>query len=285
MVRSKDIQTKAQILYRLATSQGRALPNFIIIGVEKGGTTSLFHYLTRHPNIVAPVHKEPHYFSLRYNRGIHQLAWYRANFPLQAELNTPAPENGQARQTFEASTSYVVFPQSASRIKALLPTVRLIVLLRNPIDRAHSNYAHQVRLGAETLTFEQALDREMDSGRGAAEAERVRSDPDYDSRFYYKSCYCQRGIYADQLPIWLETFPADRLLILRSEDLHETPAKIYTQVLDYLGLPAWQPDQFFPYNRSRRATMAPETRARLSDFFQPHNQRLYHLLNRDFQWS
>ena len=97
--------------------------------------------------------------------------------------------------------------------------------------------------------------------------------------------YLAMGIYVDQLKVWMEAFSRDQFLILRSEDLYRDPARMYRQALDFLGLPAWEPDKFLPYNQISTSPIDSVTRDALVDLFVPHNQCLYEYLGRDFGWK
>ena len=119
-------------------------PNFLIIGAQRCGTTSLYNYLIQHPQIVPSSKKEVHFFDLNFHLG---QSWYEKHFP----------EVSDNILTGEASPYYIFHPLCPKRIFDYDPSVKLIVILRNPIDRAYSHYRHIVRLGHEPLKFEDAL--------------------------------------------------------------------------------------------------------------------------------
>jgi hypothetical protein len=238
-------------------------PDYIIVGTQKGGTTSLHRYLTEHPQVSGGRGKEIHFFSWKYDRG---LDWYLARFP----------PDGEAKVLGEASTSYLCHPEAPARVRRVLPDVKLIVLLRNPVDRAYSQYQMNVKKGYEALTFEDAL---------AAEPQRLcdaesRSDP----HWRYAS-YTTRGLYAEQLEWWLAEFPREQLLVLKSESFFARPDEGLQQALAFLGLPAWSPASYEVHNPGSYHDMRPETRARLAAQFAPHNRQLYDLLGWNFGWD
>jgi hypothetical protein len=251
-----------------------ALPDFIIIGAQKGGTTYLYDELARHPGVVAARTKEIHFLDRYYNRG---LDWYRAFFPRNL-ANGP-----EARAlTGEASPGYLFHPWAAQRAYAVAPRARLIALLRNPVDRAYSHYQHEVRLGYEHLSFEAAIEQESD--RLGGEAERLQADPAYDGFNHRHFAYLARGVYVDQLRAWREVFPAEQILVLQSEDFQKDVSVTLRRVLQFLGLPAWEPERrrhpkLFPY-----PPMKAETRRRLQEYFAPHNQRLREYLGIEHGW-
>ncbi len=132
----------------------------------------------------------------------------------------------------EASPSYLFHPLAPERVARLMPSARLIAVLRNPVDRAFSHYQHEVALGREKLSFEEALDREDDRMRG--EIERMLEDPSYFSHAWWNYTYVARGRYAEQLERWFAAFPREQLLVLVSEELLDQPAETYARVLDFL---------------------------------------------------
>ena len=163
-----------------------------------------------------------------------------------------------------------------------MPNARLIVLVRNPIDRALSHYHHEVALGREPLTFEQALDQEEQRLRG--EVERMR-DPRYFSHAWWNYTYRSRGRYAEQLERWLKVVPRERMLIVPSDDLLEEPARTYAQVLEFLEAPQHQLEAYPRVFVREYAEMVPGTRAELRDYFAEPNRRLYELLGRELAWN
>lgn len=259
---------------RKPTSHGRALPSFLIIGAQRCGTTSLYQYLGQHPQVASPLGKELQFFSTHHRRGV---PWYRAHFPVVAP--------GSGVLTFEATPYYLFHPRAASRAAAVIPDARLIVLVRNPVDRAWSHHRHSVRLGVEGLGFEEALAREPERLRG--EEDRLLADPGYASQRHRAFSYVARGRYAEQLEVWLRHFPRDQILVVRSEDLYLEPGLTYAQVLDFLGLARWTPPEFAVFTRSGApsADMDPGTRSRLAEDFVPHNRRLSALLETDLGWD
>jgi hypothetical protein len=257
--------------YGRATASARPLPDFLIIGAQKAGTTALYAYLRRHPAITGPSWKEVSYFDRHYGRG---AAWYRGNFPNRVRA--------RGKLVGEASPSYIFHPLGPERVKALVPEARLVALVRNPVDRALSHYHHEVALGREPLRFEDALDAEEDRLRG--EEERLAADPSYFSRAWWSHAYKSRGRYAEQLERWLAVFPREQLLILPSEDLGGEPERTHTQVLDFLGAAPHRLDAYPRVYERQYEAMSPETRERLAAEFEAPNRRLYELLGRDLGW-
>lgn len=256
--------------YRVSTSSLRPMPNFIIIGSQKGGTTSLYNYLTQHPYIKAAVNKEVHYFDVHFDKGDN---WYRSRFPFC----------GQDYITGEASPSYIFHPHAPKRIAELTPSVKLIALLRNPVDRAYSHYNHNLRKKRENLAFEVAIEKEGE--RLSNKLEKMLEDDKYFNAKYFHYAYLGRGIYVDQLKNWFNFFSKEQILILSSEDFYADPAVSYSQVLEFLKLPQWELGEYKRFNGLDYQGMTVATRKQLIDYFKPHNQRLYEFLGMSFDWD
>lgn len=254
------------------------LPDFVIIGGKKCGTTFLYNLLSRHPYVAPATEKEVHYFDTRFDRGDD---WYRSHFP------APVEKEGRRVITGEASPFYLYHPHAARRAATTVPRAKLIALLRDPVARAYSDYHHKARRGHEPLTFEQAIDAEEDRLRG--EKEKMLADEAYRSRNFRAYSYLSRGVYMDQLMVWREFFDADQMLILKSEDLFEDTPGALKRVTDFLDLPAWATTDLPTTPETRNeggysARLSLATRERLRDYFEPHNQRLYEYLGTDFGW-
>lgn len=252
------------------TSGMRQLPDFIIVGAMKAGTTSLTSYLFQHPRIAPPRRKEIHYFdSPEYAHGDR---WYRAHFPVRRA----------GFVTGEASPYYFCHPHCPARAHALVPDARLIVMLRNPIDRALSHYHHQVRHGREPLPFDAAIDAEAD--RLAGELERMLEDERYYSHPFWAYSYLTRGRYAEQLERWLRFYPRERMLIIGSESFYADPERWHSATLDFLGLERVPLAAYPRHNFGEYQQMDPALRTRLDAYFRPLNQRLEELLGERFDW-
>jgi Sulfotransferase domain len=257
--------------YGWVTSPFRPLPDFLVLGAQKAGTTALYEYLRRHPQISGPSWKEVSFFDRHWARG---ESWYRGNFPNVART--------RGKHVGEASPSYVFHPLAPQRVEEVVPEARLIVLVRNPVDRALSQYNHEVALGRERLPFEEALDAEEERLRG--EQERMAADPRYFSREWWSHTYKARGRYAEQLERWLAVFPREQLLVLPSDDLGSDPARAHAQVLEFLGASPQRLDSYPRVYEREYEPMKPETRERLAAEFEEPNRRLYELLGRDLGW-
>jgi hypothetical protein len=259
--------------YRQWTSRLRGLPSALIIGAQRSGTTSLFNYLAQHPDVRQPLGKEIHYFDLHYARGIR---WYRGRFPFRHRLRGGA-------LTMDASPYYLLHPLAPERAARLLPGVKLVAILRNPIDRAFSHYQHEVRDGRETLAFPEAIEREAE--RLGDEEERLRRDPTYYSYNHHRHSYTRRGRYLEQITRWMQHYPRSRLLVIQSERLFSEPAAVCAELYEFLGLRPHRLEKYpVFYQGNYERAMAPEVRARLADYFEPHNRALYEWLGKAYDW-
>jgi Sulfotransferase domain len=260
--------------YRRLTGPLRGLPSALIIGAQRSGSTSLFNYLAQHPDVLPPLGKEIHYFDLHYARG---LRWYRGRFPFAHRLRPPAI-------TIDASPYYLAHPLAAERAHRLLPEVKLVALLRNPIERAFSHYQHEVRDGRESLSFAEAIDREAE--RLAGEEERLQRDSGYYSLEHHRYSYTRRGHYLEQLERWTRWYPRSQLLVLQSESLFRDPAATSAAVYEFLGLRPHRLEQYKPFYQGAYDRRIPaDIRQRLGTYFEPLNRDLYRWLGRELDWA
>jgi hypothetical protein len=259
--------------YRELTAPLRGLPSALIIGAQRSGTTSLFNYLAQHPDVLPPLGKEIHYFDLHYARGVR---WYRGRFPFSHRLRRAL--------TIDASPYYLAHPLAPERAAQLLPEVKLVAVLRNPVDRAFSHYQHEVRDGRESLSFAEALDREP--ARLAGEEERLRREPGYYSYNHHRYSYTRRGLYLEQLGRWVQHYPRSRLLVLQSERLFREPAAVSAALFDFLGLRPYGLKQYAAFYQGNYEQAIPaDLRARLVAYFEPYNRELYEWLGGEFDWA
>ncbi len=272
---TQDHREKPKKSRLISSPETGSLPDFLIIGAQKAGTSSLYSFLTAHPQVASAFKKELHFFDSRqFGRG---EGWYRSNFP------PPTSENGYKVITGEASPYYIYHPLAARRAAQVVPHARLIALLRNPVDRAYSDYNHRLSDGIETLGFEEAIEAEEERIKG--EKEKMLADEGYFSASHRRHSYLARGVYVDQIKEWHEHFDPDQLLVLKSEDFFKNTRKMMQLVCDFLSLPEWDAGNFGQgKNRRRYDPMSPAVREKLESYFEPHNKRLYDYLGTDFGW-
>jgi len=273
-----DAVKAAYVGTRMLNAGARPLPEFLIIGAQRCGTTSLYRYLDQHPQVIgAAPSKGVHYFDMNHERS---LRWYRAHFP-----TTRRRQRAGRAVTGEASPYYVFHPHGPDRVRAAVPNARLILMLRDPVIRAFSQYQQEYARGFEDAgTFEEALD--LEQGRLAGERERMLADPEYDSRGLQHHAYAARGEYASQLEAWRERFAPEQIHVIVAEEFFADPASAYGRVLEFLGLDMPpRPPQFKAFNARPAGGMAPETRERLAARFSEPNRRLEELLGRRLDWT
>ena len=187
------------------------LPHFLGLGTQKGGTTSLQKLLEHHPGVYLPPCKEVHYFSLHAQQ---PASWYAAHYG--------EARRGQRRG--DITPYYLFHPQAPDRIRTLLPKAKLIVLLRDPLERALSQVFHARRHGFETLEVADAL---------AAEPQRLASGDPFSVQ---KHSYVARSRYLEQLDRYEALFPSRQLLVLKSEDLFQDTAVVWERIQRFLRL-------------------------------------------------
>jgi hypothetical protein len=193
-------------------------PGFVCIGVQKGGTTTLHHLLLHHPGLLMPRKKELQYFTYNYDRG---LEWYLSQWPVACGLRG------------EITPYYIFHPHAPIRLKALCPDIKILILLRDPLERTLSQYFHSCRLGLEPLDIELALASEEQRLRGADE---YLANPGSRHESHQEHSYLSRSRYELQLKVWQHQFPAEHILILRSESLFNEPQKVWDRLQTFLGL-------------------------------------------------
>jgi hypothetical protein len=259
----------------------RVLPDYLIIGAARAGTTSLHAQIELNPDVLPSRRQEVHFFdSPRYLNG---SDYYRLYFPFRLRARWQAMRRGLRPRTGESSPYALFHPHAAERVRALLPNARLIVLLRDPVDRAHSDWAMRRRQGAEPLSFEEAVAEE--ERIAADELERLVADPTYESPRLRQYAYLARGIYADQLARWFAVFPREQLLIIQSEAYRRDVPGTLLRVWAHLGVRSVALADYPSRNRGKYKPMADATRTRLRAWFAPHDERLYALLGERYDWD
>lgn len=261
-------------IYRYATANRRVWPTFIGIGAQKAGTTALMHYLRQHPQVKRGKGRELHYFDRNYHRG---ERWYRARFPLAREVTSDMAIG-------EASPEYLLHPHAARRIAQTLPDVKLLVVLRNPTQRAISHYFMEVKRGREDLDIETAVRTEEE--RIEVERKRLEDDPSYDDTPFQRRAYKAKGRYAEQLKRYLTYFDRSQLYILESSRFYGDTRGALTDICSFLGIDA--PPQELDLSRRNvgklEKRVPPGLEQYLDDYFRPYNQELYDLLGVDYGW-
>jgi hypothetical protein len=261
------------------TARLRIPPGFVIIGAQRAATTSLYHYLTQHPCVAPPLRKEVHFFDFGYDHG---ADWYLAHFPTVVDRALHRLRKDSRYLTGEASPYYLFHPSVPERLARLLPKAKLIAMVRNPADRAISHYHRERAKGRESLPLIEAI--EAEEHRLAADVAACAADPLFRGSAHHRHSYLARGRYAEQLDRWLRHFPLEQICVVRAEDLFHDPGRTYRAILAFLDLPMWEPPSY-PRRNPGGYAVDPAIRARLIEYFTPHNRRLYDLLGRDLGWE
>jgi hypothetical protein len=272
------------VRYGERTSDQRPLPDFLVIGTKRGGTTSLWRYLIQHPLVprLFPAWntKTSHYFEENWPRG---EAWYRSHFPTVKQRAALERKHGAPPKVGEAAPLYMFHPLVASRVSRLMPRARMVVLLRDPVERAYSHWKERRTEGVEPLDFAAALAAE--ESRTAGEREKLLADPNYFSEAYDWYSYRARGRYLEHLTPWLAHFDREQLLFVASETLYREPAATYARILDFIGLPPYDLGAYDVFNDRPSKGMDDEVRAELTAYYRPHNAALAERLGLTFDWS
>ncbi len=262
---------------RQATWSNRCLPDFIIIGSQKAGTTSLYAYLSQHPQLVPSYKKEVHFFDGGLKPSVDTFMkgkpWYLAHFPLRKNINN-------SQQVFEASPLYIFNPLAPQRIANLVPNIKIIALLRNPTERAISHYFHEKRMGRELLAISAALKKEESRLKPVIEAK------DYKSEIFIHYSYKSRGLYKKQLERYFKLFSEDQILVIDSEEFFDKPDTCLKRVFEFVEVDSeFKVPDITPKNvANNKSGVASYVYDDLDSFFMPHNQKLYEMLGVNYGW-
>ena len=278
------MRRELSVQLRLLMRRDWSLPNFIIFGAQKGGTTSLYANLVRHPQVLEALRKEVHYFdwygeNAPFHYGNKNIDWYRAHFASEQQLHEAGAITG------EATPVYLSHPQIASDIRAVIPDVKLVVMVRNPVKRTYSQYQMYNRNHAEPISFETMVRKELDVLTEYGINEDLFRD--YVHLRHHKGLrlVVLRSIYVEQLRAWYREFPRENLLCIQSEDYFAKPTDVLNQVTEFLGISPWT----FGYKQelSQKGTyqpINPDIASELRDFFKPYNKALFDLIGQEYDW-
>lgn len=288
--------------FRKKTYQYRAIPDFLIVGAQKSGTTSLYYDLSAHPQLKTNLGpQEVAFFTSKYNKGI---THYRSFFPFHKK----------GYLYYQSCPYYLFHPLTPERVYYHFPNMKIIILLRNPIYRTFSHYNHQRLAGRENLSFEEALKREEERLEG--EEERLMRNPDAKSYNHRHYSYIKRSIYIYQIDRWLNYFSKSQMLILSSDEYFQEPASALSKVYDFLGIPyifpSWIRNNevssyklwsnkitniFNRHNLSKlgltrkinyrpyKHSLTEDQKTRLFEYFIPFNEMLFNRIKKNFGWN
>ena len=264
----------------VATWESRVLPQLVLAGVQRSGTTALFEALHRLSTVERPRRgKGSHYFSYNYHRG---WQWFQAQFPTRRWARRVEAGHGRPLFCFDACPYYLFHPFAVERMALALPDVKVMVMLRDPVRRAESHFHHSVNHGHETLSFEAAVAAE--ESRLAGEDDRMQEDWTYWSHSHEHHSYISKGMYAHQLERLYRHYGNDQVMVIQSEAFYRRPNQVLAQVTDWLDLPTVELDQDDDRNGHRYQPMDEAMRSRLVDLYRDPNERLYQLIGERYDW-
>ena len=247
------------------------VPRFLIVGVKKGGTTSLHRFLSRHPRVLAPMMKEIHFFGSP-ERG---MDWYLAHFPRR-------PDWEERFVSGESRVDNFTEANVPENVRELLPAARLVAVLRDPVERAISHYYHDRKIGAELRPLDVAFEEELECLSGSPE----EMESKLAAYLHTQRRYLYYGLYERHVAKWLSIFPPEQFLIVVSEELNANPERELRRVFKHIGL-KYQP--LGEYVNKLPGTYDNQSkdgiRARLVEFYKRPNERLFELLGRRLNWQ
>jgi hypothetical protein len=254
----------------------KVLPDVVIIGAAKSGSTTIYDYLNAHPQVLRSYRKEHHYFDRQRNVSSEE---YRGEFPLRATCKASNVLTGNRPLTFEATPSYLFCPLVPARMQACLPDGKFVAVLREPVARAYSHYQMNLRKGyIGNISFREAIDLERRT------LESKHDEAFYLGEEYNRQSYLGRGLYVFQLKRWFGCFPRDRFLILNATDLARDSQAAFEKLTLFLGIGPHFPGRHFRSNVGAYEPMNEEVREELACYFKPYNEELYELLQMRFEW-
>ena len=235
------------------TADFRMLPSVVVVGAQRSGTTTLFRMLEAHPHLVRPTQdKGTGSFDDNHHRG---RRWYRAHFPLRL---TGRLLGGPDAMAFECSGYYLFHPLAAERIAAELPEAHVVVLVRDPVERAMSAHRHELARGFEALPLDEALSAERQ--RLAGESDRIASDPGYRSFTHRHHAYLARGEYGSQVGRFVEAMDKDRVHVVDADAFFADPGGEFADLQRALRIPVFLPERVERWNARPGGPRLPEQR-------------------------
>jgi hypothetical protein len=264
---------------------GRVEPSFLIIGTQKGGTTSLHEYLIQHPKLIAPVKKELHFFDTK-----NTITNYLNNFPKEYFTNSIS---------FESTPRYMYYPDAGKKIFNFNPKMKFIVLLRNPVKRAFSAWNMYSQMKSDFHLQKFFKDSERNNHLEKIHSLLYENDfpsfkqwvdietgKDFDEELIEPSII-RRGYYKEQIDYYLKYFPKKQFLFIETESLKNETLTILNSVSDFLGIKPFNNlalDLKRRHERSYAGSLSPEMYEFLSNHFQQKNRGLEELVDLKLSW-
>ena len=256
------------------TASLRKLPDFLVIGGKRCGTTTLFEFLRQHPGIANPPFDHMGFFDDNYRLGIN---YYKSFFPLKNK------KNGLILN-YDVTTSYLTSPHVPERMYEHMPNVKLIILLRNPTSRAWSEYNSNLREKPNLDTFESYIEDEFNDLKNYNFLDKVKNN-DYNLIDPTKN-FLKKGIYVNYLKKWFNLFPRENFLILPTETFAKDENFVFKKIFEFLNLPYHEIKNLKRMEKVvYKNTLNPETKIKLDKFFEPLNKDLFELIDQKFAWD
>lgn len=245
----------------------RPLPDVVVLGAMKSGSTSVYELMLEHPAVRGAVRKEVHFLDIHYDRG---LRWWRGQFPSRWP--------GQDWTAVEATPMYLSFPPAPQRLRAVGVQPRFVVLLRDPVERAVSHWSHRNREGRDSRSLEQVIADEAgmtDDDAVALAAKGIAA---------YQPLVLAHGHYAAQLVRWQAAFPVESFLVIEAQSFFTDPQTTMDRVFDFAGLESVPIADARARNAGDAREVSKDALAALADYYAPLNDDLFALLGRRFPW-
>ena len=276
----RSLLRRGYVGFGSATSSRRLRPDLLVVGGQRCGTTSLFRALEQHPQIIRPtLNKGINYFDINYHRG---EQWYAGHFPTTRSIRQRTDDDRES-VAFEASGYYLFHPLAPERIARDLPNVKIIAMLRDPVERAFSAWKHERARGFDTEPFDRAIEMEDERTRG--ESARMREDPRYQSYAHRHFAYAARGDYPELLGRYYDRLPAAQIHVVYSEDFFADPAAEFTRITRFLGVDHAPGLVFEQHNARRSGPMPQRGQQLLVERFSGQVAQLEALVGRRPPWS
>lgn len=253
------------------TASSRTLPDFIIVGTVRSGSTSLYYNICQHPSVLPAAYDEIGFFDSNYHLGMN---WYRSMFPTKKQMKLVRDKTGFAI-TGEDTPFYFWKDEAAKRIYEMNQNMKIIVICRNPVDRAYSNYNLSIRGETEKLTFEEAIDKEIDF----LDKHSFRESVDQ------RRSYLAKGLYEKQIRIWFELFPREQIHIISTEEMQKEPEKTLQKIFEFLKIHEYVIKNPQKQKAAKYSEMNVQTRKKLLDFYEQPNEKFFKIIQKRFCWD
>ena len=255
----------------------RVIPDFLVIGAKRCGTTSLYQHLPEHPCISKSPYDNMGFFNDNFHLGVN---WYKSFFPTTFTRNKIKSKFG-GFLAFDVTTKYMEEESTANNVYQTKPNMKIIIILRNPVDRAYSQYHLSVRQTAERRSFEDVVEENMNRLNKESH-EHYEIKPRFSAK---EDNYLKKGLYALQLRYWLKIFPRENILTVSTEEFESNQQIIYNKIFEFLNISKFEVKNTKKMEKGNYPPIKSETRNLLLDYFRPHNHELFELINMEFDWD